>query len=68
MEKNTQNVESDNVVYINRWNDQPKLNANWSDNANDNWRPLVHDSLSRMLRRVLLGGANPAAKHLADFL
>jgi len=39
-------VESDNAAYLNRWNEQVKLNSNWVDNANPKFGSLVCDSLS----------------------
>jgi len=60
-------VGSDNVPYLNWWNGRAKLNANWDDNANPNFRALVCDSLSKILWQIVLGGLNLAVKHFAFF-
>lgn len=37
-------VESDDVVDLDRWRGGPRLNARWGGNANGGWRPLVRGS------------------------
>jgi len=56
-------VESDNAPYLNVWNDRPKLNYNWVDNANPRFGSASCDSLSGIFKI-----SYPASSHLTDFL
>lgn len=34
-------ISSDSAPYLNLWNDEPKFNYNWVDNANPNYGSVV---------------------------
>lgn len=56
-------VGADRAANLNWFNDRPKLNDNWTDNANPNFGSLVADSLLSSAKM-----SYPAAKHFSNLL